>query len=210
MRKMCDLLFERDPLLEVGHRVQKRFVGLANCILGSTPRHLIVHPRQHDGKVDRFRHIVIGAGFQGFDNVLRLGLGGHHDDGETRGRECLAKPAQDLHAVHVRHHHVEKHDVECLLLNEPQRLRAAIGFDDLESAFHKSARKHCAVVRDVVDDQKPGCGELAFVRFGHWVDVAKLQFCATPRDLVIHPRKGDREVDRFRHDSRWRRFSWLR
>ena len=89
--------------------------------------------------------------------------------GKSRRRELLANSAQNLHSVHVRHHHVEKHDVERLLLNEPQRLRAAIGFDDLKSALGKSTRKHSAIVCDVVDDQKPGGGKRAFVRSGHCV-----------------------------------------
>ena len=67
-------------------------------------------------------------------------------------------------AVHARHHHVEKHAVEGLLVDKPQSLGAAIGFDRLKAASLKAAREHVAIVGKIVDDQQSSRGKTVSVR----------------------------------------------
>ena len=87
----------------------------------TTTRDLVVHPRQRDREIDRLRHVVVGADFHRFDDVLRLAVGSRHDDGQKGGREFLANPTQDLRSIHIRHRHVEKHDVD---MSAPERASA--------------------------------------------------------------------------------------
>ena len=57
--------------------------------------------------------------------VGRLVERGHHHDRNMVGRRVGLEPAADLEAVHVRHHHVEQHDVAFGALADRQRLGAA-------------------------------------------------------------------------------------
>ena len=72
--------------------------------------------------------------------------------------------AADLEAVHVRHHHVEQHDVALRALADRQRLRAAHGGQDVEILGRQARLQQLDVGRHVVDDENAGGHRLRLLR----------------------------------------------
>ena len=103
-----------------GQRAHAQFVG----------HHL--QPRQRAHARDQ-RHVghrlgeeIVGAGFQAAHAVGRLVERGHHHHRNVMGGGIGLDPAADFETVHVRHHHVEQHDVAFGALADRQRLGAVM------------------------------------------------------------------------------------
>jgi hypothetical protein len=67
----------------------------------------------------------------------------------------IANSAEDLEAIEVRHHHIEENGVEGLLRDQFECALAAIRLRDREAAPLEAPRQNGAVIRKVIDDQKP-------------------------------------------------------
>ena len=114
------------------------------------------HARDQRHVGDRLGEEIVGAGFQAAHAVGRLVERGHHDDRNMMGRRVRLELAADLEAVHVRHHHVEQHDVAFGALAQRQRLGPASGGGDVEIFRRQPRFQQLHIGRDVVDDKNAG------------------------------------------------------
>ncbi len=76
---------------------------------------------------ERLGEVVVGAGLQTGDHVVRVGAGRHHHD---RHVARAAQVAAQLEAVDARQHDVDQHDVARLTLEEDDRRLAAVRLVD--------------------------------------------------------------------------------
>ena len=83
-----------------------------------------VDPRAEDHRVERLREIVVGADLDATDDTLRVVDGGDHDHRDVTGTGRRLQPLEDGDAVELGHDDVEEHDVDRLLGEELERLRA--------------------------------------------------------------------------------------
>jgi hypothetical protein len=94
-----------------------------------------------------------GAALHRLDGRLERHEAGDHDHLGVRVQRAAA--LEDLHAVDLLHLQVGQDDVEGLLLQQPQRVRPALGRGDLVAllAHHvlEVAQRHALVV----DDEQP-------------------------------------------------------
>ncbi len=105
---------------------------------------------------DRLGQEIVGAGFEAAHAVGRLIERGHHHHRDVvRGRIAL-EPAAHLEAVHVRHHHVEQHEIAFGALADRERVLAAGGGDDVEIFGREPGLEQLHIGGDVVDDQNAG------------------------------------------------------
>ena len=88
-----------------------------DLLLLPAQRELGLDPRQHHREVERLRDVVVGAEVQRLDHVLGGVAGRGHHHRQVRLREALAQRLEHVDAGEARHHHVEQHQVEVLLLD---------------------------------------------------------------------------------------------
>ena len=157
-----ELLAEHAAVDEIGERVMTRHVRDAR--FGSPASDLAVDAGKRDGEVDRLRNVIVGSHSERFDDVFGLALRGDHDNRQKRRREFLTDTPQDFGSVDARHHHVQQHAVERLLLDKPQSLGAAVRLDDLEASSLEATRQHRPIVGEIVDDEQSSRRESAFIR----------------------------------------------
>ena len=69
------------------------------------------HARGERRMVDRLGQVLVAAGLEPGDHVLRVGHRGDHDDRRERERGVGAQPPADLDAVELGHHDVEQDQV---------------------------------------------------------------------------------------------------
>src|SRR5438132_1252217 len=85
----------------------------------STSRTLAIETRadarpQEDG-IEGLREVVVGAHLDAPRDRVDLVERRKHHYRDVAKAIVIAHPAEDLHAVHLGHHHVEKYEVEVLL-----------------------------------------------------------------------------------------------
>jgi hypothetical protein len=104
---------------------------------------------------ERLGQVVVGAGLQAFEHV---GLGRHaglHDHRHAAHVGALLDPAQDLDAVHVRHHAVEQDRVETPRIGIDQLPGGLAGFgiEHVVTLGPQVFGQHLAADRLVIDNQ---------------------------------------------------------
>ena len=116
------------------------------------------------GEVERLRDVVVGPEPQRLDHVLgRVARRGHHHR-QVGLRPALAQALQHVDSAETRHHHVEQHQVEVLLLDHGEGARAVFGHRDLEAAAAEAAREHVAIELVVVHHQQADAAGLDRLR----------------------------------------------
>ena len=122
--------------------------------------HLEPHQRTDAGDQHevgrRLGEEIVGAGVEAAHAVARLVERGHHDHRNVLGRRIGLEAAADLEAVHVRHHHVEQHEIAFGALAERQRLGAARRAHHVEIFGGEPRLEQAQVGRHVVDHQDTG------------------------------------------------------
>src|SRR5205823_12263571 len=85
-----------------------------------------------------------------------------------------ANASKHFKAVQIRHHHIEKHEIEALPTNEFQRAEAAVGLGDIEITTSEPPSEDLAIGSDIVHDQERGfsLGHERPSRRGLWRNVA--------------------------------------
>ena len=74
-------------------------------------------------RCERLGEVVVGAGFESGDDVVRVVAGGHHHDGDVAG---AADRAAQLESVDARQHDVDQHDVGLSACEQLDRLLTAL------------------------------------------------------------------------------------
>lgn len=79
--------------------------------------------------------VVIGAGFEGGDEVRFATAGGEHDDGETLEQRVLASVGEDLETGDAGKHGVEEQEIGGGLFEGGAAREAVERFSDVEAGF---------------------------------------------------------------------------
>jgi len=153
----------------------------AQGILGALEHELRLYASEHDREVEGLGHVVVRAEAQGRHDVLALGLGGSHDDGELARRMFDAQSLEHLDSVDFRHHDVEQHHVEALCGDPVERLLAALRCLDRVTAANQTTREQVSIRLIVVHDKQ--VAEL----LAHDL---KLAFSRRPSLISLIPRVG--------------------
>ena len=114
------------------------------------------HARDQRHVGDRLGEEIVGPGLEAAHPIGRLVERGDHHHRDVVRRQPGLEAAADLEAVHVRHHHVEQHDVALRALADRERLRAAHGGEDVEIFGGEPRLQQLDVGRHVVDDENAG------------------------------------------------------
>lgn len=131
------------------HRADRQQLG--RFLVG--PAQARTHPGDQLLRLERFDHVVIGAGFQAQHHIDGVGLRRQHHDGHTRiGTQHTA----DVDAVHAGQHQVEKHQIGTDLPDRGQSLRAVAHHEGLETLAAQHDRQHLGECILVVDDEDAG------------------------------------------------------
>ena len=96
---------------------------------------------------------IVGAGFKPLHSVLGLVERGHHDDRHMRGARIGLQRRAHLKPRHVRHHHVEEHEVDALLVGDLERLAAAHRRAHVEIFGLQARLQEPHVGGDIIDDE---------------------------------------------------------
>jgi hypothetical protein len=98
-----------------------------------------VHPRQEDVEVERLRQVIVGAGGEAAEHVLRLPPGRQHENREQPS--LLAELGGHRKAIAPRQHHVEHHEIDARVGREPVegRLAGGGGLRDVPLGFEVEA-----------------------------------------------------------------------
>lgn len=140
--------------------------GGAEAAGGETLLEVALDAREGDGEIDGLGDVVIGAGVQAGDDLLAVGQGGDHDDGEFRGVVGGAEEAQEVQTGHAGHHLVEEDEVVFGALDGLEGFRAVGSDIDGVAGALQAAGEHVAVGLFVVDDEKARRGGKGAVGIG--------------------------------------------
>ena len=94
------------------HLVAAEQVSLALILAGHRP-----DPEGQFRGPNRFGQVFVGPGFETGQDILVLGQGADHDDGNVAGVGIGFQPACTFETVQVRHHHVHDDDVRGVLID---------------------------------------------------------------------------------------------
>ena len=103
--------------------------------------------------VDRLGQEVVGAGLEPANAVGNLVERGDHDDRDVRGCRIALETPANLEAVHVRHHHVEQHDIDLGVLAGLYRVGAVERGEHLEILSQEPGFEQLHIGGNVVDDE---------------------------------------------------------
>ena len=110
-------------------------------------------PRHQRYVAHRLGEEIVGAAFETLHPVLGLVERRHHDDGNMRGAGVGLQRGADLEAGHVRHHHVEQHEIDALAKRDVERLAAAQRGADVEVFRLQPRLEQAHIGGDVIDDK---------------------------------------------------------
>lgn len=89
--------------------------------LTAAQRQHVAHARRHFDAVHRLGQEVVGAGFQRPVTHFPFMVRGDHEQGRLAARRVGAEPADELYAIHVRHHVIDDHQIRILVQAVMQR-----------------------------------------------------------------------------------------
>ena len=143
--------------LELGHLLLhpmlERVVQLAQLVVKRFDAEQRAHPGEQLRLIDRLGQEVVGASLDALHALLGgIERGDHHDRQHGRGRVVANLPAH-LVAAHLRHHHVEQHQVGVLALDDGQRLGARRRGDRAIALGREQIGQELHVLRGVVHDE---------------------------------------------------------
>jgi len=114
--------------------------------------HLSADARQHLGRLERLRHVVIAARLERLDFLIHRIERRDEDDGNRREPRLAPHDAADFVAGHLRHLHVEEHEIWRIAFDQPQRVAAVDRRTDVVTRLLQDAGQqhpvHGGVVRD--------------------------------------------------------------
>ena len=99
---------------------------------------------------------VVGPGLEPADPLLRGIEGGHHHHGQDPRGGVVADLATHLVPAHLRHHHVQEHQVGRFLLHLEERLGPRGGRCHGIALRLEQVGQQLDVLGQIVDDQDPG------------------------------------------------------
>ena len=105
------------------------------------------------GVVDRFGQVLVAAGLEPRDHVLRVRHRGHHNDRRERERGIGTQAPTHLEAVELGHHDVEQDQIRSMLPGGCQPFLAIGRGEDLVAFRDQSSLQDLDVRRVVVDDE---------------------------------------------------------
>ena len=111
------------------------------------------HARGKRGVIHRFGQVLVAAGLETRDDILRIRHRGHHDDRSKWEFGVRAQAPAHLEAVELGHHDVEKNKVRGLLPGGRQALLSVARGDDLVAFGSEPGLQDLDVGRIVVDDE---------------------------------------------------------
>ena len=144
---------------------------------GSTAEHAL-DARQHFARVERLRHVIVGAHLETDDAIDDRRGGSQHDDRDRR--VALAKMPRETQAVLARHMNVDERQIHWVLCDQRLRRNRVFCADGGVAMRDEVLLEHLANVRLVVDDE-----DRAFRNHG--------DRCAPSRALVGTRHRAGRE-----------------
>ena len=111
------------------------------------------HARGKRGVIHRFGQVLVAAGLETRDDILRIRHRGHHDDRSKWEFGVRAQAPAHLEAVELGHHDVEKNEIRNLLPGGRQAFLSVTRGDDLVAFGNQPGLQDLDVGRIVVDDE---------------------------------------------------------
>ena len=102
-------------------------------------------PRAEQHRVERLGQVVRRSPLNAADHAVHLIQAGDDDDRDRPQLRIRLHPLQHRVAVHLRHHHVQQHQVERRLGHALQRLHAVLRLRDGVPKLRDVLRQHVAV-----------------------------------------------------------------
>ncbi len=119
--------------------------------------HLEPRQRTHAGDQHHIRHRlgkkIIRARFQTLDAIGRMIERRHHHHRQEVRFHVALETAANLEPVHIRHHHIEQHDVAFAALANLDGFRAAARGDDIKVFRRKPGFQQLHIGRNVVNNE---------------------------------------------------------
>ena len=113
--------------------------------------------RLEQNRVERLEQIVDGAELDATRHAVHLRERRDHDDGKIAQPRLILQPGEHLESVDLRHHHIEKDEVEGAGLEARNRFLAVAGGLDLGIALEiEMKRQRIEVVIVVIDNEDAG------------------------------------------------------
>jgi len=113
----------------------------------------VQHARGESGVIHRFRQVLIAAGLETRDDILRIRHRRHHDDRSKWEFGVRSQAPAHLEAVELGHHDVEKNKIRNLLPGGRQAFLPVGRGDDLIAFGDQPGLQDLDVRRIVVDDE---------------------------------------------------------
>ena len=111
-------------------------------------------PRVQQSRVERLGQVIFRARLDAPHHGLHFAHDGDHDDRQMPKLIIRPDAVQHFIAVHIRHHHIEEHEVEVFLAHQPQGILPAACRPDVMALLRQTAGEHIAVDRIVINNQQ--------------------------------------------------------
>ena len=145
---MDDVAVARDPVArDVDVEVADAHGRRARAVIAAQAG---AHAGDELARLERFGHVIVGAGLEPQHHVDGVGLGGQHDDRHARLRANLAA---DVDAALAGQHEVQQHHVRVALVEDVQGAVAVVTEHRLEPVGAQDDANHLGNSRVVVDHQ---------------------------------------------------------
>ena len=110
-------------------------------------------PREQCRMIDRLCQVIVGAGFEPGDDVLRIGPRGDEDHRDKRQARIGLQRLDRGDAVELRHHDVEQHEIGKPVADHRDGGFAVAGQDDFVAPAFEPELQNLQIVGHIVDDQ---------------------------------------------------------
>ncbi len=113
----------------------------------------IADPQPQLRAIDRLGQEFLDAGFERVEQGAPVGLGRHHNDGDTRRARVALEDLRDLVPVHPGHHQVQQDQIRLMDTHRGQRFVTAVRRDGQVPFGMQQRFEKFAILHLVVDDQ---------------------------------------------------------
>jgi len=104
-------------------------------------------------RAERLGDVIVGAGFEGSDEVVFVAAGGEHDDGQALKQRVLTDIGENLKSGDAGKHGIEEEEVWSGLIQGGAAGEAVGGIGDLETGFFEFVADEHNDVGVVLDDE---------------------------------------------------------